>query len=133
MELTGARIIMECLLEQGVDTIFGYPGGTIINVYDALYDYQGKKNVSGDMIRQLRVKNRMSQNDLAARVQVEGVMLERDSISRIESGARFVADYELFVFAKVLGVDVASLLEFQETKSKAAGNGRFFLLFKAVL
>ena len=65
-----------------------------------IYDYQGKKNVSGDMIRQLRVKNRMSQNDLAARVQVEGVMLERDSISRIESGARFVADYELFVFAK---------------------------------
>lgn len=50
-----------------------------------IYDYQGKKNVSGDMIRQLRVKNRMSQNDLAARVQVEGVMLERDSISRIES------------------------------------------------
>ena len=43
-------------------------------------------------------------------------MLERDSISRIESGARFVADYELFVFAKVLGVDVASLLEFQEKK-----------------
>ena len=75
-----------------------------------IYDYQGKKNVSGDMIRQLRVKNRMSQNDLA------GVMLERDSISRIESGARFVADYELFVFAKVLGVDVASLLEFQEKK-----------------
>ena len=61
-------------------------------------------------------KNRMSQNDLAARVQVEGVMLERDSISRIESGTRFVADYELFVFAKVLGVDVASLLEFQEKK-----------------
>ena len=76
----------------------------------------GKENVSGDMIRQLRVKNRMSQNDLAARVQVEGVMLERDSISRIESGTRFVADYELFVFAKVLGVDVASLLEFQEKK-----------------
>ena len=42
MELTGAKIIMECLLEQGVDTIFGYPGGTIINVYDALYDYQEK-------------------------------------------------------------------------------------------
>ena len=81
-----------------------------------IYDYRGRKNVSGDMIRQLRGKNRMSQNDLAARVQVEGVMLERDSISRIESGTRFVADYELFVFAKVLGVDVASLLEFQEKK-----------------
>ena len=42
--------------------------------------------------------------------QVEGVMLERDSISRIEVGERFVADYELRVFAKVLGVDVKWLL-----------------------
>ena len=68
-----------------------------------IYDYQGKKNVSGEMIRQLRIKKRMSQSDLAARLQVEGVMLERDSISRIESGTRFVADYELFIFAKVFG------------------------------
>lgn len=55
----------------------------------------------------------MSQSELAARLQVEGVILERDSISRIESGARFVADYELFVFAKVLGVEMISLVEFQ--------------------
>ena len=40
MKLTGARILMECLREQKVDTIFGYPGGTILNVYDALYDYK---------------------------------------------------------------------------------------------
>ncbi len=40
MQLTGAKILMECLLEQGVNTIFGYPGGTILNVYDALYDYR---------------------------------------------------------------------------------------------
>ena len=39
MQLTGARILMECLLEQGVDTVFGYPGGTILNVYDELYNY----------------------------------------------------------------------------------------------
>ena len=39
MKLTGAQIIMECLLEQGVDTIFGYPGGQIMPLYDALYDY----------------------------------------------------------------------------------------------
>jgi len=38
--ITGAHIVIECLLEQGVDTIFGYPGGTILNVYDALYDYR---------------------------------------------------------------------------------------------
>ena len=35
--MTGAEIIINCLLEQGVDTVFGYPGGTILNVYDALY------------------------------------------------------------------------------------------------
>ena len=39
MQMTGAKILMECLLEQGVDTIFGYPGGTILNVYDELYSY----------------------------------------------------------------------------------------------
>lgn len=38
-KITGAKIIMECLLEQGVDTIFGYPGGQIMPLYDALYDY----------------------------------------------------------------------------------------------
>ena len=42
MQMTGAKILMECLLEQGVDTIFGYPGGTILNVYDELYRYRGK-------------------------------------------------------------------------------------------
>ena len=42
MQMTGATILMECLVEQGVDTIFGYPGGTILNVYDELYNYGGK-------------------------------------------------------------------------------------------
>ena len=37
MQMTGSRIIIECLKEQGVDTIFGYPGGTILNIYDELY------------------------------------------------------------------------------------------------
>ena len=37
MQLTGSEIVIECLKEQGVDTVFGYPGGTILNVYDALY------------------------------------------------------------------------------------------------
>ena len=47
MKLTGARILLECLVEQDVDTVFGYPGGTILNVYDALYDYR-------DRIRHIR-------------------------------------------------------------------------------
>ena len=42
MEMTGARVVVECLLEQGVDTVFGYPGGTILNIYDELYKYQDR-------------------------------------------------------------------------------------------
>ena len=47
MVLTGAQIVMECLLEQGVDTVFGYPGGAVLNIYDALYEYR-------DQIRHVR-------------------------------------------------------------------------------
>ncbi len=42
MLLTGAEIVVECLKEQGVDTVFGYPGGTILNVYDALYQHSNE-------------------------------------------------------------------------------------------
>lgn len=42
MKLTGADIICEVLLEQGVDTVFGYPGGAVLNIYDALYKYSDK-------------------------------------------------------------------------------------------
>ncbi len=42
MQLNGSQILIECLLEQGVDTIFGYPGGAILNVYDELYRYQDR-------------------------------------------------------------------------------------------
>ena len=42
MQMTGAQILLECLREQDVDTIFGYPGGTILNVYDELYKYGDK-------------------------------------------------------------------------------------------
>ena len=37
MQFTGAQIVIECIKEQGVDTVFGYPGGAILNVYDELY------------------------------------------------------------------------------------------------
>ena len=42
MEMTGAQIVIECLLEHGVDTVFGYPGGAILNIYDELYKNSGK-------------------------------------------------------------------------------------------
>lgn len=71
-----------------------------------IYDYKGKKNICGNKIREARAVNRISQTELAARMQVEGIILERDSISRIENGVRFVADYELITFAKVLNVNI---------------------------
>lgn len=43
-QLTGAQIVIECLKEQGVDTVFGYPGGTILNVYDELYKHADEIN-----------------------------------------------------------------------------------------
>ena len=42
MQLNGSEIIAECLLEQGVDTVFGYPGGAVLNIYDALYKYSDR-------------------------------------------------------------------------------------------
>ena len=56
----------------------------------------------------------MSQSELAAKMQVAGITIERDSISRVEIGTRFVADYELKIFAKVLNVDVVWLLADKE-------------------
>ncbi len=71
-----------------------------------IYDYQGKKNVSGERIREARLKRRLTQADFAAQLQVTGITIERDSVSRIEIGTRFVADFELKVIAKVLNVSV---------------------------
>ena len=66
-----------------------------------IYDFDGKKNISGDRIHQLRTSKRLSQNELAARMQTHGVMIEREAISKIETGDRFVTDYELMVFSKI--------------------------------
>ena len=81
-------------------------GGAIMKIYD----YNGRKNLCGDKIRQARQKQRLSQTDLAARLQIAGIIIERDSISRIEAGTRFVADYELKILANVLNVDIIWLL-----------------------
>lgn len=76
---------------------------------------KGKKNLCGDRIRIERLKKRMTQMELAAKIQLQGITLERDSISRIEIGTRFVTDYELKLFAKVLNVTVDDLLEEDDT------------------
>lgn len=75
-----------------------------------IYDYNGKKNISGERIHEARCKLHLTQSDLAAQMQIAGITIERDSISRIEIGSRFVADYELSVLARILKVDVRWLL-----------------------
>lgn len=75
-----------------------------------IYDFGGKKNIAGDRIHQARTAMRLSQSDLAARMQVNGVTIEREAISKIETGDRFITDYELMVFSRVLGVSVNWLM-----------------------
>ena len=76
-----------------------------------IYDYDGKKSISGSRIHQARKAMKLSQMDLAARMQINGVMVEREAISKIETGDRFVTDYELKIFSQILGVTVDWLIE----------------------
>ena len=78
-----------------------------------IYDYNGKKNICGNRIHEARCRMRLTQSDLAAQLQINGIIIERDSISRIEIGTRFVADYELRELAKILKVTVNWLLEIE--------------------
>lgn len=75
-----------------------------------IYDFNGKKNCCGGRVCEARRKMNISQTDLAARLQIAGVIMERDSISRMESGTRFVADYEVAALSKLLNVSPAWLL-----------------------
>ncbi len=74
-----------------------------------IYDYYGRKNLCGNRVREARCKQRLTQSDLAAKLQIKGIILERDSISRIEAGTRFIADYELLVLSEVLNVEISWL------------------------
>ena len=75
-----------------------------------IYDYNGRKNICGPRVYEARAKKRLTQRELSAMLQVRGVMLERDSSSRIEIGTRFVADYEVVEIAEVLDVSPMWLL-----------------------
>ena len=79
-----------------------------------IYDFNGKKNICGERVKEARRKLKLSQENLAAKLQLEGVIIERDSISRIEIGTRFVADYEIVALCKVLKVTPAFILGLEE-------------------
>lgn len=75
-----------------------------------IYGFDDQCNICGANIRRIRMQKKVTQTDLAARLQVRGVQVNQNSICRIEKGKRVVADYELLVIADALGVTVAELL-----------------------
>jgi len=75
-----------------------------------IYNYNGKANIIGEKIFNYRKLQKLSQEDLAAKMQLNGIEISQKVISRIENQERFVTDYELLVFSQVLGVSVYDLL-----------------------
>ena len=75
-----------------------------------IYNYDGKANFVGRKIYELRKEQGLSQEALAAKMQLNNVEISQKVISRIEKQERFVTDYELLVFSQVLGVSVYDLL-----------------------
>ena len=63
----------------------------------------------GNRLKELRIQNRLTQEELAIKMQLENIELSQKVISRIEKQERFVADYELLTFCKVLKVDMKEL------------------------
>ena len=82
-----------------------------------IYGFDDKFNICGENIRLIRLKKKVTQTDLAARLQVRGVQLNQNSICRIEKGRRVVADYELLIIADALGVSVTDLLTRSESST----------------
>ena len=77
-----------------------------------------KCNICGLRVREAREKLKLSQDQLAARLQTEGLGVNQNSISRIETGKRIVADFELVALANVLNVDIATLVADQPSSEQ---------------
>lgn len=76
-----------------------------------LYKYRnGKCNASGSEIKKLREASNLSQEQLAAKLQLNGLNISQKAISRIETGERIIPDYELLYFSKVFGVAINEIL-----------------------
>lgn len=76
----------------------------------------GRNNICGKQIMELRKSLGKSQRELADMLQLAGLDVDKNAIQRIEAGKRFVTDIELVYFAKVLNVDLKSLVKIEETE-----------------
>lgn len=81
-----------------------------------LYDFHGRYNCSGERIREQRRALHLSQEQLAAKLQLAGLDATQNTISRIEAGLRIVPDFELPFFADALGVSPLWLLGWEDNK-----------------
>ena len=79
-----------------------------------IYKPDGRCNISGEKVRAVREGAGISQEQLAARLQLAGLNITQKAVSRIETGDRIVADYELEYLANALGVTVCQLLKIKE-------------------
>lgn len=79
-----------------------------------IYHYNGACNCSGRRIKLIRERLGISQEHLAAKMQIEGLDISQRTISRVENGLRVVPDYELAFFANALGVSILWLLGEEE-------------------
>ena len=68
------------------------------------------RNIIGEKVKLARVQNKITQEQLAARLELNDIQIDRIAISRIESGNRFVADYEVVEIAKALNISIEFLL-----------------------
>ena len=75
-----------------------------------IYGIDGKMNLVGGRLRSLREERKLTQSELAARLQLMNVIVEQKAISRIELGTRLVADYELLAFSRIFNVSLEWLL-----------------------
>lgn len=82
----------------------------ILGDYMRINTPSDKNNIIGERLKTYRKQNKITQEDLSARLQLRGFTLDRTAISKIERGERFVPDYEVVAIAKSLKVDVKWLL-----------------------
>ncbi len=75
-----------------------------------------RNNICGIKIAEVRKSMRLSQRQLAEKLQLEGLVIDKNAVQRIEAGLRFVIDTELEVFAKVLGITIPELLGVDDKK-----------------
>ena len=74
-----------------------------------IYNYNGKANLIGPLIKEARIRLKLTQEELAIRMQLECLEMSQKTISRIEKQERFVTDFELLIFLKVLNLDINQL------------------------